>query len=134
MWNLKRNDTDELTKERLTDLENKLKVACGKEQLGSLAWTCILCYYLTWITNKDLLYGTCNSVQYYVTDGWEGRLGRMDTCICMVESLPCSPQTITTLFIGYTPIQNKKFKKKRKERRKQAASSLMYIWAMMYLI
>ena len=32
--------------------------------------------------------------------------GRMDTCICMAESLHCSPGTITTLFIGYTPIQN----------------------------
>ena len=30
----------------------------------------------------------------------------MDTCICMAESLHCSPETITTLLIGYTPIQN----------------------------
>ena len=42
---------------------------------------------------------------------WE----RMHTCICMAESLRCSPQTITTLFIGYTSIQNKKFLKKGKE-------------------
>ena len=28
--------------------------------------------------------------------------GRMDTCICMIESLWCSPETITAL-IGYTP-------------------------------
>ena len=35
--------------------------------------------------------------------------GRMDTGICMAESLPCSPETITTLLIGYTPIQNKGF-------------------------
>ena len=35
---------------------------------------------------------------------------RTDTCICMAESLPCSPETTTTLLIGYTPIQNKKFK------------------------
>ena len=27
--------------------------------------------------------------------------GRMDTCICMDESLHCSPETITTLLIGY---------------------------------
>ena len=38
--------------------------------------------------------------------------GRMDTGICMAESLPCSPETITTLLIGSTPIQNKKFKKR----------------------
>ena len=40
---------------------------------------------------------------------WE----RMDTCICVAESLHCLPETITTLLIGYIPIQNKKdFKKK----------------------
>ena len=27
-------------------------------------------------------------------------LGRMDTCICMVESLCCSPETITTLAVN----------------------------------
>ena len=41
--------------------------------------------------------------------GWEGSLGEMDTC--MAESIHCSPETITTLLISYTPIQNKKFKK-----------------------
>ena len=30
--------------------------------------------------------------------------------MCMAESLPCSPKTITTL-ISYIPIQNKKLKK-----------------------
>ena len=53
----------------------------------------LLC--LKWITNKDLPYSTGNSV-------WE----RMDACICMAESLCCAPETITTLLIGYTPIQN----------------------------
>ena len=37
---------------------------------------------------------------------WE----RMDTCIFIDESPQCSPETITTLLIDYTPIQNKKFK------------------------
>ena len=37
----------------------------------------------------------------------------MDVCICMAESLHCPPETITTLLIGYTPIQNKKFKRKK---------------------
>ena len=41
-----------------------------------------------------------------------GSWGRMDTCICMVESLHCSPETITTLLIGHTLIQSKKFRKK----------------------
>ena len=36
----------------------------------------------------------------------------MDVCICMAESLSCPPETITTLLISYTPIQNKTFLKK----------------------
>ena len=46
-----------------------------------------------------------------------GVWGRMDTCICMAESLCCSPETITTLLMGYTLIQNKKlfFKKKKRD-------------------
>ena len=30
----------------------------------------------------------------------------MDTCVYMVESLCCSPETITTLLSGYMPRQN----------------------------
>ena len=45
----------------------------------------------------------------------DGRVfcGRMDTCVCMTESLLCSLETITTLFVNqlYTPIQNKNLKK-----------------------
>ena len=47
----------------------------------------------------------------------------MTSCVCMYvcmyvctfglhESLCCSLEIITTLLIGYTPIQNEKFKKK----------------------
>ena len=36
---------------------------------------------------------------------------RMDTHIYMAKSLHCSHETITTLLIDYTPIQNKKLKK-----------------------
>ena len=32
--------------------------------------------------------------------------GRMDTCICMAESLHGSSETMTMSLIGYTPIQN----------------------------
>ena len=68
--------------------------------------------YFKWINN--LLYSTWNSAQCYMA-AWMGRgvCGRMATCICMAESLLCSPETITTLLIDYTPKQNKKFKKKR---------------------
>ena len=40
--------------------------------------------------------------------GWTGIWRRMDTCVCMAESLCCYPETIITLLIGYTPIQSKK--------------------------
>ena len=46
--------------------------------------------------------------------GGEGVLGRMGTCIYMAESLHCLPETMTTLLIGYTPVQNYKEKKERK--------------------
>ena len=39
----------------------------------------------------------------------------MGTCICIAKSLLCSPETITTLLIDYTPIQNKKFKTNNKK-------------------
>ena len=35
-----------------------------------------------------------------------GVWGRMDTFLCMAESLCCSSETITTLLISYTPVQN----------------------------
>ena len=35
-----------------------------------------------------------------------GLWGRTDTCICMAESLHCLPETISTLLIGYTTIEN----------------------------
>ena len=47
--------------------------------------------------------------------GWEGVWGRMDTCMCMIESIGCLPATITTPLIGYTPIPSKKLKKIRFE-------------------
>ena len=81
----------------------------GKEQLGS--WDRrVHTAHLKWIINKDLLYNTGNSAQSYVA-AWTGEEigGRIGTCICMAESLCCSPGTITALLISYTPIQNKKF-------------------------
>ena len=37
----------------------------------------------------------------------------MDPCICMAESLQCSPEAPTALLTGYTPIPNKNFGKKK---------------------
>ena len=44
-----------------------------------------------------------------------GVWGRMDTCKFMAESLCCSLETVTTLLIGYTPIQITKLKKGKKK-------------------
>ena len=48
------------------------------------------------------------SMLYGSLDG-RGIWGRMDTCIHMAESFCCSSETIISLLIGYTPIQNKVF-------------------------
>ena len=45
----------------------------------------------------------------------KGVWGWIDTCICMAVPFCCSPETITTLVIGYTLIQNKRFKRKKKK-------------------
>ena len=42
--------------------------------------------------------------------------GRMDTRICMAESLYRPSETITTLLIRYTPMQNKICKKKERKK------------------
>ena len=66
--------------------------------------------YLKCITNKNLLYSTGNSGQCYVATWMGGKFGgvgvrgRMDSCICMTESLHCPSDTIKALLIGYTPI------------------------------
>ena len=50
--------------------------------------------------HRELCSMLCGSL-----DG-RGVAGRMDTCICTVESLCCSPEATTTLLIGCTPVQN----------------------------
>ena len=54
--------------------------------------------YLKWITSMDLLYSPGNSPQCYMAAWMGGEFGgKMDTCICMTESLHFSPETITKL-------------------------------------
>ena len=42
--------------------------------------------------------------------GGRGVWGRMDTCVCMAESIHCSPETVTSLLID-SNIKNKKLEK-----------------------
>ena len=64
--------------------------------------------------NKDLLYSTGNSTGWYVAAWMGGGLGTMDTYTCTAESLHCSPETVTRLLIGYTPIEIKSLKFEKK--------------------
>ena len=53
-------------------------------------------------------------VRVMVLDGVSELLAKgMDTCMCVAESPRYSPETITALLIGYTPIQKKKLEKKK---------------------
>ena len=46
--------------------------------------------------------------------------GRMDTCICIAESLCYAPETITTLLISYTKLKvQKKMNKQTKQNKQQ---------------
>ena len=95
----------------LTDLEKDLPLPGGRGKAGIVRESGMDLYtllYLKWITNKFLLYRT--ELCSMLLDNLDGRevRGRMDTCMCMAESLCSSPETITMLLISYTPIQNKK--------------------------
>ena len=77
-------------------------------KLGKVMCTLL---YLKWVINKDLFYSAGNSAQCYVAAWMGGRFrGNGYIYICVAESLQCSPETTSTLFIGYTQYTNKKFK------------------------
>ena len=72
MWNLKRNDTNEFTYKRETQRLRKMNLWLSGEGLvrefGKVMHTLL---YSKRITNKDVLYSTGNSAQYYMT-AWMG--------------------------------------------------------------
>ena len=85
----------------LAGLENKLTAVDGEvivRDFGIVMYT-----YLKLIGSKDLLSSTWNSSVLCGSLDGERCGRRMNTCICMAESLRCSPQTTTTLLISYTP-------------------------------
>ena len=93
------------TKQKETHRLRKRTHGCWGEgtakDFGMVMYTLL---YLKWKTDKNIAHGTllmlCASM-----DG-RGVWGKMDTCICMTESLHYSFEAITTLLIGYTSIQN----------------------------
>ena len=88
--------------------------------------------YLKWVTDGPTVRPTvqhrelCSMLRGSL-DG-RGVWGRMDTC--MPESPQCSPQITTTLLISYTPIQNKKLKKKqlKKQIKTNISASSSCLW------
>ena len=54
------------------------------------------------VWHRELCSMLCGSL-----DG-RGVWRRMDTYVCMTESLPCSPETITTLFVNWLDPNTKK--------------------------
>ena len=96
MWNLKRNDTNELTYKTERDLTKELTVAGGKngERDSQEVWDR---HVHTAIFKMDSQQGPTvqhmELAQCYLA-AWMGReFGRIDTCICIAEFLPCSPET-----------------------------------------
>ena len=68
MWNLERNDTNELTYKTEKDSQTSkmnlgLPGAGTVRDFGKVMYTLL---YLKWITNKRLSYSTWNSAQCYV--------------------------------------------------------------------
>lgn len=90
-------------RKRLIDLKNKLMVASGQnrerdrqEVRDGQAHTAIFKMdnqQGPTVQHMELCSMVCGSLD-------RRSLGRMDTCICMAESLRCSPETITTLFVN----------------------------------
>ena len=72
MWNVKRNDRNELTKQKETLRPTEWTYGWWGERIvrdyRKVMYTLL---YLKWITNKDLLYSTWNSAQCYVA-AWMG--------------------------------------------------------------
>ena len=90
MWNLKRNDTKMNFLTKQTHRLRERSYGCGAGEnggngivRGSLGWNIYTQLYLKWITNKDLLYSTRNSVQCYVAAWTGGDFGGQWIHVCV---------------------------------------------------
>ena len=64
---------------------------------------------ISWMIKSALVPTECREVCSVLCGqpGWEWSFGgRMDTCVCLAESLHWSSETTTTPLIGRTPMQN----------------------------
>ena len=93
MWNLKRNDIKELTKQKRTHRFGKQTHSSKGEGIvrdfHKVRYTLL---YLKWITNENLLYNTWGSAQWYETACMEaGFRGEwIQTMWCMYIMEHCS--------------------------------------------
>ena len=97
---------------RLTDLENRLMVIIrGKGYLGNLGWSCIHCYISNGVPTRTncIVHGTLLNITWM-----GGELGENGYLYMHARAPHCSHETITTLLISSTSIQNQKFKRKKK--------------------
>ena len=80
-------------------------------EFGMVMYTLL---YLKWKTNKDLLYSTKNSAQYYVAAWMGGEFGGdwIHVYIQLNSFAIHRKLSQHCLLIGFIPIQNKKLKKK----------------------
>ena len=87
------------TKQRVTDAEDKLMVT-RRERGGRIIWKIRIdiytLLYIKQITSKGLLYSTRNSIFYNNLYG-ERILKSVDICICITDSLCCTPEMNTAL-------------------------------------
>ena len=88
-----------MNRNRLTDIENKLMVTKGergleRDKLGVWDQQIQATIYKV---NKVLLYSTGNYTQYPVTNHNGKEYEKEYLCICITESLCCTPETNTTL-------------------------------------
>ena len=107
MWNLKRNDTNKLTKQKMiqqTWRTNLVWLLRGRDSQG--VWDGHVHSAVFKMDNQQGPTGQHKELCSVLCSSLDGRgvWGRMDTCICMAESLCCSFETITKLLISYAAV------------------------------
>ena len=112
MWNLNRNDTNELTKQKKSHRFRKQANGCwgeGRVREFGEGWVHAAIFKIDnqqgpTVQHRELYSILCGSLDEM------GVGGRVDKGVGMAESPCCSPETITKLLISYTPIQSKNLK------------------------
>ena len=120
MWNLKKKKMIQMnlpTKQKQTHWFWEWAYSCQREGWGEgivreFGMDMYTLLYLTWVTDKDLLHSTWNSAQYYVAAWMVGEFGGkwIHEYVWLSHFTVHLKLSQHCLLIGYTPIQNKKFK------------------------